>query len=461
MRSSWAARKVVVVGAGRSGRAASELLLQLGAHVTLTDSRTAGELGASVDDLERLGATLALGGHPPQLWESADAVIASPGIGPSALPLVAARACGVPVLSEIELAAAYAQAPCVAITGSNGKSTVTAMVGAILEKAGLDAPVCGNIGVPLSTVVAAALRGEHRPDRYVLELSSFQTETIERFRPRWSAILNLSADHLDRHSTFESYAEAKLAICTNSTSDDWLIYGADDTYLTNHLPPHPQHVPFSATATVTVPAAWLEGNGVHWRDSAGDTHRVVGTEEMQILGRHNALNAAAATALACLAGASPQDAGTALRNFRGLEHRMELCGTVAGVRCVNDSKATNVGATVAALRGIDDPIWLILGGRDKGADFGELAPHLANVRGVLLVGEATERIAEALPAAVDSMPCDTIDVAVAKALDNAATGEVLLLAPACTSFDQYTDFEARGKHFRALIADRGTPDVAR
>lgn len=459
MNSSWTKRRVAVVGAGRSGLAATELLLQLGAHVTLTDSRSADDLAGNFAKVVDRGAKLALGDHPAELWEQVDAVVASPGIPPQAPPLVAARAQQLPVISEIELAAELAAAPCVAITGSNGKSTVTAMVGAILRTAGLEAPVCGNIGLPWSHVVAAALRGDIAPQRYVLELSSFQTEAIEVFHPHWSAILNISADHLDRHLDLDTYASAKLRICINCTDADWLVYGGDDAYLVDHLPPGPRPVPFAASAAESGPMAWLENETIYWRDPDGQRHAVMNTGELRVIGRHNRLNAAAAIALACLAGADTTDAAAALREFGGLPHRMELCGTVNGVGCINDSKATNVGATVAALRGIDEPIWLILGGRDKDSDFSALLPYLeSNVRGVLLVGEATERIASSLRGHVALDECGTLDAAVDTGLESAAPGDVLLLAPACTSFDQYADFEQRGRHFRALIAAHAATD---
>jgi UDP-N-acetylmuramoylalanine--D-glutamate ligase len=457
MNSRWSGKRVAVVGAGRSGAGATELLLQVGAAVTLTDRRAAADLPIDVAPLAGAGAILALGGHPENLWNDLDAVIASPGIAPDAPPLTAARAAGLDVIPEIELAAEFADAPCVAITGSNGKSTVTAMVGAVLQRAGLTAPVCGNIGVPWSSVVASALRGEISPDRYVLELSSFQTEGIEAFRPHWGAILNVSADHLDRYADFDDYAAAKLRLAVNSTASDWLVYGADDPYLVSHPVAGPRPVPFTAAPIDASPAAWLDDNAVYWRDLHDEVHRVLGLDELQVIGGHNGLNAAAAVALGCLAGAAPVAAAAALREFAGLEHRTELCGIVAGVRCVNDSKATNVGATIAALRGIDDPIWLILGGRDKGADFDTLGPYLrSKVRGVLLIGEASETIATTLPADTRQEACDTLETAVERGLAAAQPGEVLLLAPACTSFDQYSDFEARGRHFRSLIAARAT-----
>ncbi len=453
MTGSWAGKKVIVVGAGRSGVAATELLVYLGARVALTDLRAGSEL-TDATELERHGVELALGSHPEALWRDADVVVASPGIHPQAPPLRAARAEGITPVSEVELASSYAEAPAVAISGSNGKSTVTSMVGAILTESNLATAVCGNIGVPFSRVVRQVLQGERHVERYVLELSSFQTETIVDFRPRWAGLLNISADHLDRHGDFESYAQAKLRLVANCTSDDWLVYGADDPWLARHLPSSPRPVPFGATATTSNSGAWVTGGRIQWRDPDAVVHTIVDTDELTVIGTHNHLNAAAAVALACLAGASPASAGTALRRFEGLEHRMEPCGVVRGVRCINDSKATNVGATLAALKGIESPVWLILGGRDKDSEFERLRPALGNVRGILLTGEASERIAQALDGAVKMIECGDIEHAVDLGLGNASAGEVLLLAPACTSFDQYDSFEHRGHHFKALIAAR-------
>ena len=453
MTGPWAGKKVIVVGAGRSGVAATELLVYLGARVALTDLRARSEL-TDATELERRGVELALGSHPEAIWRDADAVVASPGIHPEAPPLRAARAEGITPVSEVELASSCAEAPAVAISGSNGKSTVTSMVGAILTESDLATAVCGNIGVPFSRVVRQVLQGERHVERYVLELSSFQTETIVDFRPRWAALLNISTDHLDRHGDFESYAQAKLRLVANCTSDDWLVYGADDSWLRRHLPSVPHPVPFGATATTSNIGAWVMDGCIQWRDPDAVVHTVVDTDELTVIGTHNHLNAAAAVALACLAGASPASAGEALRRFEGLEHRMEPCGVLRGIRCINDSKATNVGATLAALNGIESPVWLILGGRDKDSEFERLRPALGNVRGVLITGEASERIAQALDGAVAMIECVDIERAVELGLENASAGEVLLLAPACTSFDKYDNFEHRGRHFKALIAAR-------
>lgn len=454
----WQDRAVVVIGAGRSGVAAAELLVRCGARVTLTDLRASADR-APLTALRQLGVEIVVGNHPPSLWQDADAVIVSPGISPHAAPVRAARERGLLLLSEIELAAPLAGAPAVAITGSNGKSTVTSMVGDILTAAGLEAPVCGNIGIPFSRVVRQRLDGSRRVDVFVLEMSSFQTETIRDFHPRWAAVLNISADHLDRHGELRSYAAAKLRLMHNMDDEDSVVYGADDSYLTSQMPiTTARLVPFSAAHIESSgPAAWIEDGTIVWRGPDGLTNAVVATEEIPTVGAHNLLNAAAATAIACLAGATPENAAQALTSFAALEHRMERCGSVGGVDCVNDSKATNVGATLAALSGLDEDIWLILGGRDKGSDFNRLRDAVARrVRRVLLIGEASGKIAAALDGAVPLRRCGHLEQALDAALDHASPGDVVLLAPACTSFDQYDDYEQRGNHFKAIVAARMT-----
>ena len=451
----WKDRRVLVLGAGRSGCAAAALLGELGARVTLSDLRPL-ETTGPLAELERAGVALVLGEHPRALLDGMEAVVVSPGIPPDAEIVRRVRQAGLPLTSELELAAPYLGAPAVAITGSNGKSTVTSLVGEILRRAGYRTAVCGNIGLAVCRVAREVVAGRAVYDRIVLELSSFQTETIERFRPRWAGILNLSPDHLDRHGDLLSYARAKLRLLHRCRGDDVVVYCHDDALLRELLVDAParrvafgEHLPAYAS-----PAARVDG-GVVWIDDTGRAFPVATAGELPLIGRHNLLNAAAAVALACLAGATPEDARAALLACRPLPHRMESCGRVAGVECIDDSKATNVGATIASLEGLDrrrHDVWLILGGRDKGAEFGRLRPVLqGRVRCLLLIGEAAGLIAASLQGVAPMKRCDTLERAVATAFAEARAGDVLLLAPACTSFDQYTDFEARGRHFRELV----------
>jgi UDP-N-acetylmuramoylalanine--D-glutamate ligase len=287
-------------------------------------------------------------------------------------------------------------------------------------------------------------------------MSSFQCRAIERFRPRWAAILNISPDHLDWHADFDEYARSKLRLTVNCTEGDWLVYGADDASLRERLgATRARQVPFGLrqpAADVRV-AAWEQDGSVRWRSPDGDEQEVIASIEIGALGRHNVRNACAASALALLAGADPGAARRALRTFAGLEHRMERCGEPRGVLCVNDSKATNVDATVAALTGFANGVWLILGGRDKKGDFNRLRPLLrGRVRGVLSIGESAGRIAASLHGAIRLERCETMGRAVDRGLQLAMPGDVLLLSPACTSFDQYDDFEQRGRDFKAHVA---------
>ena len=455
MPSTWQNRDVVVVGAGVSGVAAAHLLLDCGAHVTLTDSRPAADI-ADVSELTDRGATLIAGEHPAALWSTVDTAVFSPGIRPDAPVTISAQEAGVTILAEIEVAAGLTEAPVIAITGSNGKSTVTSMVGAILDEAGLQAPVCGNIGTALSEAVRAELNGEIFPDSYVVEVSSFQAHAIREFHPRFAAVLNIQPDHLDWHGSVDAYADAKMRLARNMDDGDWLIYNAGDPELASRLPANDVRLlPFAfEPANPESPAAWVADGRIWWW-AGPQKVAIMSVSELGVIGRHNQVNACAAAAIASLLGVAPEPIRAALAKYRALEHRMEHCGDVAGVSCINDSKATNVDATIAALSGFERGVWLILGGRDKGANFGRLRAVLdERIATVLVIGEASDAIAAALDDHIELQRSDTMERAVADALDHAAAGDTLLLSPACTSFDQYPDFEARGRHFKELVGAR-------
>ncbi|HEX9700312.1 MAG TPA: UDP-N-acetylmuramoyl-L-alanine--D-glutamate ligase [Acidobacteriota bacterium] len=449
----WSGRRVVVVGAGRSGLAAAHLLLDCGARVTITDARPREQLDGA-DVLAERGAAVSAGAHPPELWESADVAVFSPGIPPGAPVAEQARDAGVEIVAEIELAAAFIGVPIIAITGSNGKSTVTSMVGAILEAAGQRPAVCGNIGTALSAAVRREVGEGAAFDAYVVEISSFQADAIDRFHPRLAAVLNLQPDHLDWHGSLDRYAAAKLRLARNMTADDWLVFNHDDEGLRRRRPAGPVRLlPFSyRPAEPAPPAAWVGEQTIWWWPADGPRQALAELADLAVIGPHNQANACAAAALAALHGVPAAAIAAGLAGYRPLEHRMEECGAPGGVRCINDSKATNVDATLAALSGFESGVWLILGGRDKGADFSRLRPLLpGRVRRVLLIGEAAEPIAAALGDTCEPQRCGTLERAVSAALGAAAPGDTLLLAPACTSFDQYADFEERGRHFKALV----------
>ncbi len=499
-RARWGHRRIVVVGAGCSGVAAARLLLDCGARVTLNDSRPVEQI-ADAAEIAARGAELIGGGHPADIWQGADVAVFSPGIRPDAEVSRAARDAGVTIIPEIEVAASVVEAPIIAITGSNGKSTVTSMVGAMLSAAGLNAPVCGNIGRALSDAAHDEVVGGTRPDAYVVEISSFQAHGIIDFHPHLAALLNLQPDHIDWHGSFEAYADAKLRLIGNMEPADWVVYNHHDEAIVGRLAGSAAgKAPFAdRPGGMHPPAAWISDGCIWWWGADAQPRTVIEIDALPVIGPHNHANACAATALAALFKAPFEGILAGLTRYRPLEHRMEPCGSIAGVACINDSKATNVDATLAALSGFERGVWLILGGRDKDADFAQLAPLLdARVSGILLIGEATDAIEDALrraeahragdpagranpagpirpegpsdltdasgstgstgptgPSIADRLHrCETMERAVELALTAAAAGDTLLLSPACTSFDQYPNFEARGRHFKALVAAR-------
>ena len=453
----WRDHSVVVVGAGRSGVAAGHLLLDCGARVTITDQRPLEQL-TETRALASRGASIAAGGHPADIFAGADAAVFSPGIRPDAAIVAQAKDAGVKAYAEIDVAAGLIETPIIAITGSNGKSTVTSMVGEIFAAAGRNAAVCGNIGTALSSAVRRQLVEGESIDAYVVEVSSFQAHAIDSFHPHLAAVLNIQPDHIDWHGSMDDYADAKLRLSRNMTADDWLVYNCDDDELRERSPEgSAQIVDFGRLPTdPRPPAAWLDAERIWWWPQGGDKQPVMRLEDLGVIGPHNEANACAAAALAALYGLPAEAIAAGLSAYRALEHRLEFCGEVGDIRCINDSKATNVDSTLAALSGFDAGVWLILGGRDKDADFGRLVPLLDDrVAAVLLIGEATEVIAEALAPAREAERCGTLETAVAYATAHAAAGDTLLLSPACTSFDQYPNFEARGRHFKALVVAAG------
>ena len=454
----WRDRSVVVVGAGRSGVAAARLLLDCGANVTITDLRPLEQLTEAVP-LAGRGVQIVSGGHPVEIWSGADAAVFSPGIPPRAAVVEQAACAGVEILAEIDVAAGFIEAPIIAITGSNGKSTVTSMIGEAFAAAGVDAAVCGNIGTAISAAVRRQLVEGARFEAYVVEVSSFQAYAIEDFHPQLAAILNIQPDHLDWHGSMDDYAAAKLRLSLNMTAADHLVYNTDDNELQRRSPAgSPRLVPFGRRPTDPCPpAAWVGTEQIWWWPEDGPRQAIMRLESLGVIGPHNESNACAAAALTALYGLPVEAIAAGLSGYRALEHRMEDCGRVDGIRCINDSKATNVDATLAALSGFERGVWLILGGRDKDADFGQLLPLLDDrVVRVLLIGEAADAIAAALEPTRRVERCETLETAVERALSDASPGATLLLSPACTSFDQFPNFEERGRHFKALVAAAGT-----
>jgi UDP-N-acetylmuramoylalanine--D-glutamate ligase len=444
---SVSGQQVLVVGAARSGVAAAHLLASRGATVTLTDSKPGLPQEAQ---LRAAGVQLELGGHVQSTFDAAQLIVLSPGV-PIDLPeIVRAKAAGVRVIGELELASRWLRGPIVAITGTKGKSTTTTIVGRMLEAAGRRVLVGGNIGLPVSAQVDASTADTV----HVIEASSFQLETAETFKPWIAALLNFSPDHLDRHPDEASYAAAKVRIFANQGAEDWAVVNADSREAMQMT----QHVRARVvTFGVDEPADIHVGRGFVWqRTSEGDIP-LLPVAAVHLQGRHMLSNVAAATAISHLAGASGASLARALEGFRGLEHVMEIVASRGGVRFVNDSKATNIDAAAKSIESFDKVV-AIIGGRYKGGDFADLAgPLQRHGRAVVAIGEARAMVRQALNDVVPVSEAESLGDAVRQAWDLAVPDGVVLLAPACSSFDMFADYAERGRRFkeevRKLIAE--------
>lgn len=445
-----AGKRVVVVGLARSGLAAARLLARRGARVCATDRRPARELAQEVLRLEELGVRLALGGHDAAGLEAAELVVVSPGVPWNLDALRRARERGVPVIAELELGYRLLRGSAVAVTGTKGKSTTTAALGAMLREAGAEVRVGGNIGSPLTGL----LDGAGEDTTYVLEVSSFQLEGCEQFHPRLAVFLNLSPDHLDRHPSFEAYRQAKARIFANQTGADFAVVNADDPeLLALARARRARLVEFSSEREpAAADAAYFQGATARLRLSGRD-EPLFPLAAVQLPGRHLAGDLLAAGAAARLLGAPAGAVARAVAGFAGAEHTLERVGEVDGVVFYDDSKATNVAAARMSLLAMERPTHAILGGRYKGGDFRELrAAAAGRVRQVLAIGEAQGRVVEALQDVVPVQRCGSLGEAVTKAFAAAVAGDAVLLAPACSSFDMFADYAERGRAFQEQVA---------
>ena len=434
-------KRVVVVCAARSGVAAALLLAGRGARVILTESRD------TFDDAARLraaGVALELGGHQADTLAGADLIVTSPGV-PTAQPVFdAARSRGVEIIGELELASRFVKGRIIAITGTKGKSTTTTLVGRMLGAAGKPVLVGGNIGVPVSAQVDVST-----PDTlHVVETSSFQLETTSTFRP-WIAVwLNFADDHLDRHPTVESYADAKARIFRNQTADDWAVLNADDALVMRRgEETRAKRLSYSlagaAGANFVVDGDWIVTR------SATGVERLFPVSAVEMTGRHMLHNVLAATAVSSIAEVPPATMAAALTGFHGLEHVMEPAGEFEGVRFINDSKATNVEAARRSIEAFDRGVVAIVGGKYKGGDLRELRePLAARGRAVIAIGEAAPLVREALADTVPVTEASSMKDAVRRGYEAASPDGVVLLAPACASFDWFRDYAERGRTFK-------------
>jgi UDP-N-acetylmuramoylalanine--D-glutamate ligase len=445
-------KKVLVVGLGKSGLAAALFLRKRGAQVTVSDVRSAEALAKELPALLEEGIAVEAGGHGLLTFRRQDLIVVSPGVPVNTPEIVQVKAFGLPVIGEVELASRYLKGKILAITGSNGKTTTTSLCGEILATGGQHVAVGGNIGLPV-----IALVDESRDDGWsVLEVSSFQLETTEEFRPEIAVILNVTPDHLDRHITFENYVTAKEKIFAKQKQDDALVLNWDDPVTRASAQRAHSRVFWFSRKEVVERGAYLADGEIVFKsakDAVAET--IISVEKISLKGLHNVENVLAAVCAARLAGVDAAAIQSAVENFHAVEHRLEFVATLNGVDYYNDSKATNVDAAAKAIGSFAGGIHLILGGKDKNSDYTQLSALLKErVKAVYTIGSAAEKIESEIRGDVLIVGAETLDKAVNDAAEAAMSGEIVLLAPACSSFDQFENYEHRGRVFKELVMAR-------
>ncbi len=442
-------KRVLVVGLGKSGKSAALFLRDRGAQVTVSDVRSAEALAGEIPALLDAGIMVETGGHGLLTFRRQDLIVVSPGVPFDTLELKQVRAFGLPIIGELELASRFLQGQIVAITGSNGKTTTTALLGKIFADAGVPTLVGGNIGTPVIDLIP-----QSTPQTVsVLEVSSFQLETVVEFRPHIAVVLNITQDHLDRHGTFENYAAMKARITAQQTADDFFVLNAEDKPTQMLAAQTKAQVFWFSGRRAIKQGAFVHGESVVFLPREGARPEpVMPVAEIPLKGAHNVENVLAAVCAARLGGVSAESIRASVAGFKAVEHRLEFVATVRGVAFYNDSKATNVDATKKALEAFASGVHLILGGKDKNSDYTELADLLrARVKVVYTIGSAAEKIERHLAGVVKIVSAGTLDSAVRQAAQLAVAGDVVLLAPACASFDQFTSYEHRGRVFKDLV----------
>jgi UDP-N-acetylmuramoylalanine--D-glutamate ligase len=447
-------KKVLVVGLGKSGRSAALFLRRRGAIVTVSDIRSAEALGKELPALLDEGIAVETGGHGLLTFRRQDLIVVSPGVPLSTPELRQVRNLGMPITGEVELAAQFLKTKVLAITGSNGKTTTTTLCGEILKEGGLSTQVGGNIGIPVIELVEAD--GNTEAAWSVLELSSFQLETTEHFRPDIAVILNITPDHLDRHGTFENYALAKERIFAAQTPEEFVILNGDDARVQQAASRARSQVYwFSRSKMVRQGACVVNGVIAFRANEQASFEPVLAVSEIPLKGDHNIENVLAAVCASMLAGVDRTAIARAVRGFHAVEHRLEFVADIGGVQYYNDSKATNVDATLKAIAAFPSGIHLILGGKDKNSDYTQLSPILQErVKAVYTIGAAAEKIEGEIAGTTRIVSSKTLASAVGAASLAAREGEVVLLAPACASFDQFDSYEHRGNVFKELVLSR-------
>jgi UDP-N-acetylmuramoylalanine--D-glutamate ligase len=445
-------KRVLVVGLGKSGVASALFLKSRGARVTVSDSKPEAELRNEILLLLEHGITVETGGHGERTFRGQDLIVVSPGVPVDAPLLVQARSMGESsvtgtIIGEIELAARFLPGKIVAITGANGKTTTTSLAGEIIAAGNFSTLVGGNIGTPAISFV-----DEAGPSTWiVLEVSSFQLETIVEFRPRIAVILNITPDHLDRHKTFDNYVNAKARVFENQRADDFTVLNADDTTTAGLADRTRGQVVWFSRKKEVERGAIVRGGNIYFRDGQRE-REILPFDEVSLKGGHNLENVLAGVSVGMLVGCQPEQIREAVRHFKGVEHRLEFVARVAGADYYNDSKATNVDATIKALESFPGNVHLILGGKDKDSDYSVLQDLLRErVKRVYTIGAAAAKIEAQIQGATEIVHAETLEKAVRLAREGAAAGDVVLLAPACASFDQFQSYEHRGRVFKETV----------
>ena len=447
-------KRVLVVGLGKSGIASALFLVDHGARVAVSDTKSAEELHHEIPLLLDHGIVVEAGYHGERTFKEQELIVISPGVPADVPQLLQARQAGIPVIGEIELAARFLKGEIVAITGSNGKTTTTSLTGKIIAADGRDTLIGGNIGTPAISFVKSATDATW----IVLEVSSFQLETIETFRPKIAVVLNVTPDHLDRHHTFANYAAAKLRIFENQNSSDFAVLNADDTTCASMANQLKAPAYWFSRQREVERGAFVRDENIVWRDAGGEK-AIMPLTEISLKGAHNVENVLAAVCAGILAGVDPVAVRRAVTNFKAVEHRLEFVASIRGVEYYDDSKATNVDATIKALESFAGGVHLILGGKDKGSDYSVLNPLLEErVKCVYTIGSAAAKIQSQVKG-TEVVNAGTIDNAVRRASESAVTGDIVLLAPACASFDQFVSYEHRGRVFKDLVRQMQAREV--
>ncbi|HKQ32491.1 MAG TPA: UDP-N-acetylmuramoyl-L-alanine--D-glutamate ligase [Thermodesulfobacteriota bacterium] len=434
-------RKVLVVGVGKTGMETVKFLLGKGTRVSVSDSSPADKIAEQVKTLKDWSVSYETGGHSSAMFLSADTIVLSPGVPFGIPPVREALERGIEVISEVELASRFIRKPTIAVTGSNGKTTTSTLIARILEKNGRKVFLGANIGTPLIQIADDC----GRYDILVLELSSFQLQGIESFRPDVSVILNVTPNHLDHHESFDEYAESKMKIFSNQTAEDWCIYKADDPVIAGYVPAiKAGKIPFGAADVKN--GVSYDGLGIKF---GGDYYDLTG---IKLRGRHNVENVMAAVAATTVMGCDPGLIREAVLGFDPLPHRIEYVGEIKGAKFYNDSKSTSPDATLRALESLPPPIILIAGGKDKGVSFEPLREMIEKkVKLMVLMGESRFRMEKDLGGKVGTSLAASLEEALEKTLERIAPGDSVLFSPACSSFDMFRSYEERGRRYKDLV----------